>query len=122
MRVWTEWGLKLLAAFCVSGDGDQCCDASPSGMPAASLSVCPQVYVLKRPYVDEFLRRMGELFECVLFTASLAKVPGGWRGDKNWEQVWPLQGVLLAGPRDATREPGLHPNKSIFSSLSMPTL
>ncbi|KAG8514179.1 Carboxy-terminal domain RNA polymerase II polypeptide A small phosphatase 2 [Galemys pyrenaicus] len=36
-----------------------------------------QVYVLKRPYVDEFLRRMGELFECVLFTASLAKVPRG---------------------------------------------
>ncbi|XP_016347080.1 carboxy-terminal domain RNA polymerase II polypeptide A small phosphatase 2-like [Sinocyclocheilus anshuiensis] len=32
-----------------------------------------QVYVLKRPYVDEFLQRMGELFECVLFTASLAK-------------------------------------------------
>ncbi|XP_015236591.1 PREDICTED: carboxy-terminal domain RNA polymerase II polypeptide A small phosphatase 2-like [Cyprinodon variegatus] len=32
-----------------------------------------QVYVLKRPYVDEFLRRMGEMFECVLFTASLAK-------------------------------------------------
>ncbi|MEE6471776.1 hypothetical protein FKM82_009371 [Ascaphus truei] len=32
-----------------------------------------QVYVLKRPYVDEFLRRMGELYECVLFTASLAK-------------------------------------------------
>ncbi|XP_025900873.1 carboxy-terminal domain RNA polymerase II polypeptide A small phosphatase 2 [Nothoprocta perdicaria] len=32
-----------------------------------------QVYVLKRPFVDEFLRRMGELFECVLFTASLAK-------------------------------------------------
>lgn len=33
-----------------------------------------QVYVLKRPHVDEFLRRVGELFECVLFTASLAKV------------------------------------------------
>lgn len=33
-----------------------------------------QVYVLKRPYVDVFLQRMGELFECVLFTASLAKV------------------------------------------------
>ncbi|KAK2100899.1 CTD (Carboxy-terminal domain, RNA polymerase II, polypeptide A) small [Saguinus oedipus] len=32
-----------------------------------------QLYVLKRPYVDVFLRRMGELFECVLFTASLAK-------------------------------------------------
>lgn len=37
----------------------------------------PQVYVLKRPYVDEFLQRMGELFECVLFTASLAKVSEG---------------------------------------------
>ena len=33
-----------------------------------------QVYVLKRPYVDEFLQNMGELYECVLFTASLAKV------------------------------------------------
>ncbi|KAF3860852.1 hypothetical protein F7725_001107 [Dissostichus mawsoni] len=32
-----------------------------------------KVYVMKRPYVDEFLQRMGELFECVLFTASLAK-------------------------------------------------
>lgn len=33
-----------------------------------------QVYVLKRPYVDEFLQKMGEMYECVLFTASLAKV------------------------------------------------
>lgn len=33
-----------------------------------------QVYVLKRPFVDEFLQKMGELYECVLFTASLAKV------------------------------------------------
>ncbi|TRZ01849.1 hypothetical protein DNTS_007154 [Danionella cerebrum] len=32
-----------------------------------------QVYVLKRPHVDAFLQKMGELFECVLFTASLAK-------------------------------------------------
>uniref|UniRef100_UPI00358F5000 CTD small phosphatase-like protein isoform X2 n=1 Tax=Myxine glutinosa TaxID=7769 RepID=UPI00358F5000 len=32
-----------------------------------------KVYVLKRPFVDEFLQRMGDLFECVLFTASLAK-------------------------------------------------
>ncbi|KAL3317764.1 hypothetical protein Ciccas_003568 [Cichlidogyrus casuarinus] len=32
-----------------------------------------QVYVLKRPYVEDFLEQLGELFECVLFTASLAK-------------------------------------------------
>ncbi|XP_068073219.1 CTD (carboxy-terminal domain, RNA polymerase II, polypeptide A) small phosphatase-like a isoform X1 [Danio rerio] len=35
--------------------------------------VCLKVYVLKRPHVDEFLQKMGEMFECVLFTASLAK-------------------------------------------------
>lgn len=49
---------------------------------SVSSSASPQVYVLKRPYVDEFLRRMGELFECVLFTASLAKVAGRWPGRK----------------------------------------
>lgn len=32
-----------------------------------------QVYVLKRPHVDQFLQRMGEMYECVLFTASLSK-------------------------------------------------
>ena len=30
-------------------------------------------YVLKRPGVDNFLRRMGDLYEVVVFTASLAK-------------------------------------------------
>ncbi|KAM4728632.1 CTD small phosphatase-like protein isoform 3-T4 [Anableps anableps] len=39
-----------------------------------------QVYVLKRPHVDEFLQKMGELFECVLFTASLAKTL--------WQTCW----------------------------------
>lgn len=43
----------------------------PSASPEPSVL---QVYVLKRPHVDEFLQKMGELFECVLFTASLAKV------------------------------------------------
>jgi len=32
-----------------------------------------QVYVAKRPGVDQFLKRMGALFEVVVFTASLAK-------------------------------------------------
>ncbi|ORY22857.1 NIF-domain-containing protein [Neocallimastix californiae] len=31
------------------------------------------VYVLKRPGVDEFLRAMGELYEIVIFTASVGK-------------------------------------------------
>ncbi|XP_011509871.1 carboxy-terminal domain RNA polymerase II polypeptide A small phosphatase 1 isoform X1 [Homo sapiens] len=42
-------------------------------IPVEIDGVVHQVYVLKRPHVDEFLQRMGELFECVLFTASLAK-------------------------------------------------
>lgn len=32
------------------------------------------VFVIKRPGVDEFLRRMGEIYEVVVFTASLSKV------------------------------------------------
>jgi TFIIF-interacting CTD phosphatase-like protein len=31
-------------------------------------------HVLKRPGVDEFLRKMGEIYEVVIFTASLSKV------------------------------------------------
>lgn len=42
-----------------------------------------QVYVLKRPHVDEFLQKMGQLYECVLFTASLAKVCHG-KGYQLW--------------------------------------
>jgi len=32
-----------------------------------------RVYVCKRPGVDEFMRRMGEAFEIVVYTASLSK-------------------------------------------------
>jgi RNA polymerase II subunit A small phosphatase-like protein len=32
------------------------------------------VYVIKRPGVDEFMRRVGELYEVVVFTASVSKV------------------------------------------------
>ena len=31
------------------------------------------VYVIKRPGVDNFLKRMGEIYEVVIFTASLSK-------------------------------------------------
>ena len=46
-------------------------------VPVEIEGIIHQVYVLKRPHCDEFLRRMGEMFECVLFTASLAKVSSG---------------------------------------------
>ncbi|CAL8104942.1 unnamed protein product [Calicophoron daubneyi] len=32
-----------------------------------------EIYVCKRPHLDEFLRAIGPLFECVMFTASLKK-------------------------------------------------
>ena len=41
-----------------------------------------QVYVLKRPYVDEFLKKVGGLYECVLFTASLARPEGEFLNEK----------------------------------------
>lgn len=31
------------------------------------------VYVIKRPGVDQFMKRMGEIYEVVVFTASLSK-------------------------------------------------
>lgn len=43
-------------------------------IPVEIDNVVHQVHVLKRPYTDEFLQRCGELFECVLFTASLDMV------------------------------------------------
>ena len=43
-------------------------------MPVEIDGMIHQVYVLKRPFVDEFLKKMGQIYECVLFTASLAKV------------------------------------------------
>ncbi|MEQ2289612.1 Carboxy-terminal domain RNA polymerase II polypeptide A small phosphatase 1, partial [Ameca splendens] len=42
-------------------------------IPVEIEGIVHQVHVLKRPHVDEFLKRMGEMFECVLFTASLSK-------------------------------------------------
>ena len=41
-------------------------------------------YVLKRPGVEEFLRRMGEVYEVVVYTASVSKVRVShfrWNGD-----------------------------------------
>lgn len=35
--------------------------------------MCHDVYVAKRPYVDEFLERVAEKYEVIIFTASLAK-------------------------------------------------
>lgn len=40
-------------------------------LPVEVNGVEHQVYVLKRPHVDEFLEKIGQLYECVLFTASL---------------------------------------------------
>lgn len=36
-------------------------------------SVC-NIYVLKRPGVDEFLKRLAPFYEMVIYTASLSKV------------------------------------------------
>ncbi|WFD30977.1 protein-serine/threonine phosphatase [Malassezia sp. CBS 17886] len=42
-------------------------------VPVEIEDIVHNVYVIKRPGVDEFMRRMGELFEVVVFTASLSK-------------------------------------------------
>ena len=45
--------------------------------------------MIKRPGVDNFLKKMGELYEIVVFTASLSKVPSTYAiPDKvlTWQQ------------------------------------
>jgi len=42
-------------------------------IPVEIEDVTYTVYVAKRPGVDEFMKRMGEIYEVVIFTASLAK-------------------------------------------------
>lgn len=42
-------------------------------IPVEIEGVTYQVYVAKRPGVDEFMKKMGECYEIVVFTASLAK-------------------------------------------------
>jgi Dullard-like phosphatase family protein len=42
-------------------------------VPVEIDDVVHKVYVLKRPSVDEFMRQVGNLFEVVVFTASLSK-------------------------------------------------
>ena len=42
-------------------------------LPVEIEGVVHQVYVIKRPGCDEFLTRMGRLYEVVIFTASLCK-------------------------------------------------
>lgn len=43
-------------------------------VPVEIESQTHNVYVIKRPGVDMFLKAMGEIYEVVVFTASLSKV------------------------------------------------
>lgn len=103
MGVWTE-PVLLLAQVVM---GLTRCSFPRTGSPPAICSASPQVYVLKRPYVDEFLRRMGELFECVLFTASLAKVLGAGGEQRTGSRG----GSSLRVLQEATGKPGPHPQR-----------
>jgi hypothetical protein len=46
-------------------------------VPVEIESQTHNVYVIKRPGVDAFLKAMGEVYEVVVFTASLSKVRWG---------------------------------------------
>ncbi len=52
-------------------------------VPVEIESQTHNVYVIKRPGVDNFLRQMGELYEVVVFTASLSKVR--WMRTARWK-------------------------------------
>ena len=52
------------------------------------------VYVIKRPGVDHFLKKMGEIYEIVVFTASLSKV----RFDDLWSAAFCSQSITVRRP------------------------
>ena len=64
-------------------------------VPVEIDNVIHQVYVLKRPYCDEFLKRMGEMFECILFTASLSKVGVVRSGDGCCLVIGVVLGIVM---------------------------
>lgn len=49
------------------------------------------VYVIKRPGVDNFLKQMGELYEVVVFTASLSKV--SFYNQRN--EIWNMRSFIF---------------------------
>lgn len=51
------------------------------------------IYVIKRPGVDQFMKRVGELYEVVVFTASVSKVSLCCIADQN--DINPLSMVIL---------------------------
>lgn len=69
-----------------------------------------EVYVKKRPHVDEFLNTMSELFECVLFTASLAKY-----ADPVSDYLDPTGKIF--GNRRLVREHCVHHNGSYIKDI-----
>ena len=53
------------------------------------------VYVIKRPGVDQFMKRVGELYELVIFTASVSKV-SAWLSSVN--QMTDLGDIVWGSP------------------------
>jgi RNA polymerase II subunit A small phosphatase-like protein len=50
------------------------------------------VYVIKRPGVDQFMKRVGELYEVVVFTASVSKVG---RMAFQWSTSWLTESLSM---------------------------
>eukprot|EP01062_Namystynia_karyoxenos_P018958 TRINITY_DN1708_c0_g1_i1.p1 TRINITY_DN1708_c0_g1~~TRINITY_DN1708_c0_g1_i1.p1 ORF type:complete len:292 (+),score=81.80 TRINITY_DN1708_c0_g1_i1:109-876(+) len=89
----------------------------PVAMPSLILPVhidgqTYQVYVLKRPFVDDFLRVVGRLFEPVVFTASLSNY-----ADPLMDRLDPGRQVL--GEHRLFREHCTHTNGAYVKDLSL---
>lgn len=64
--------LSLWHEFC--SPGTQILHQADFTIPVEIEGQYHNVYVIKRPGVDQFMKRVGELYEVVVFTASVAKV------------------------------------------------
>ena len=66
------------------------------------------VYVIKRPGVDAFLKKMGEIYEIVVFTASLSKVRSIFASAREIGRLQCSSAVRGPRARQARRPPRRH--------------
>ena len=66
------------------------------------------VYVIKRPGVDAFLKKMGEIYEIVVFTASLSKVRSIFASAREIGRLQCSSAVRGPRARQARRSPRRH--------------
>lgn len=72
--IYTPIFLTFLGKHIANNFCAQVLDRADFTIPVEIEGQYHNIYVIKRPGVDQFMKRVGELYEVVVFTASVSKV------------------------------------------------